>query len=170
LFGGAFGGLRLLGCDCSKLNLNSIIIGEPVIHLAMFEPLVAYTQYFALLLRAVVGLTLVLHGYPKLKSPKMAVEWMRAVGVPATAVWLAIFLEFFGGLSLLIGFLVPLVAFFAALEFALIVVVKKSKMGGKYVRMDQGASYEIDVTYLLLSLTILVLGAGALSLDALLGI
>jgi putative oxidoreductase len=134
----------------------------------MFEFLTAYAQYFALLLRVVVGFSLVLHGYPKLKSPKMAVEWMKTVGVPAVAVWLAIILEFFGGLSLIIGFLVPIVAFFAVIQFASIVLVKKTKMGGKYVRTDQGTSYEIDVTYMLLSLAMLVLGAGPLSLDALL--
>ncbi len=138
--------------------------------MTMFEFLTAYAQYFALLLRVVVGFSLVLHGYPKLKNPKMPVEGMKTVGVPAAAVWLAIILEFFGGLSLIIGFLVPIVAFFAVIQFASIVLVKKTKMGGKYVRTDQGTSYEIDVTYLLLSLAMLVLGAGPLSLDALLGV
>jgi putative oxidoreductase len=137
--------------------------------MAMFEFLTAYAQYFALLLRVVVGFSLVLHGYPKLKNPKMAIEWMKTVGVPAVVVWLAIILEFFGGLSLIIGFLVPIVAFFAVIQFACIVLVKKTKMGGKYVRTDQGTSYEIDVTYMLLSLAMLVLGAGPLSLGSLLG-
>ncbi len=138
--------------------------------MTMFEFLTAYAQFFALLLRVVVGFSLVLHGYPKLKNPKMSVEGMKTVGVPAAAVWLAIILEFFGGLSLIIGFLVPIVAFFAVIQFASIVLVKKTKMGGKYVRTDQGTSYGIDVTYLLLSLAMLVLGAGPLSLDALLGV
>jgi putative oxidoreductase len=150
----------------------SILVFESlvVVILTMFGFLTAYTQYFALVLRVVVGFSLVLHGYPKLKNPKMAIEWMKTVGVPAVAVWLAIILEFFGGLSLIIGFLVPIVAFFAAIQFACIVLVKKTKMGGKYMRTDQGSSYEIDVTYMLLSLAMLVLGAGPLSLSSLLGV
>lgn len=138
--------------------------------MTMFQFLTAYSQYFALILRVVVGFSLVLHGYPKLKNPKMVIEWMKTVGVPAVVVWLAIILEFFGGLSLIIGFLVPIVAFFAAIQFACIVLVKKTKMGGKYMRTDQGTSYEIDVTYMLLSLAMLVLGAGPLSLSSLLGV
>jgi len=136
----------------------------------MFEPLIAYTPYLALLLRVVGGFSLTLHGYPKLKNPQASIGWMKSVGVPAVAVWLAIILEFFGGLALIIGFLVPIVAFFMVVQFAAICLVKKAKLSGRYIRMDQGVSYEIDVMYLIMGLALFTLGAGALSIDALLGI
>ena len=95
---------------------------------------------------------------------------MKTVGVPPVAVWMAIILEFFGGLALIIGFLVPIVAFFMVVQFAAICLVKKGKLSGRYIRMDQGVSYEIDVMYLIMGLVLFTLGAGAFSIDALLGI
>ena len=135
----------------------------------MFELLTPYTPYLALLLRVVVGVTMVMHGYPKLKNPQQTVQWTKGLGVPAVATYLAIVLEFFGGIALVIGFIVPIVAFFIALEMVGNTILKAVKMKAHYLQMTEHA-YEIDITYLLLAITLLVLGAGAFSLDALLGL
>ena len=47
------------------------------------------------------------------------------------------------------------------------VIMKKTKMKATYIGKD---SYEIDITYLILSLVLIVLGAGALSVDSVIGI
>jgi putative oxidoreductase len=112
---------------------------------------------------------MVLHGYPKLKNPNQSLQWTKSLGVPAAATILAIILEFFGGISLVIGFIVPIVAFFLALEMIGNTLLKKMKMKLPYIGLQNPASYELDITYLLLAITLVVLGAGALSVDALLG-
>ena len=133
------------------------------------ESLVPYTYYLALLLRVWVGVNFVVHGYPKLgKSREQTLQWTKSLGVPAGLTYAAIILEFFGGLSLIIGFIVPIVSFFIALEMIGASILKKSKMKGQYI--GGTVAYELDVTYLLLAISLIVLGAGAFSIDAALGL
>jgi uncharacterized membrane protein YphA (DoxX/SURF4 family) len=94
---------------------------------------------------------------------------MNGLGVPVIATCLAIMLEFFGGLALVIGFLVPIVAFFLALEMIGNTLLKRLKVKASYLQTVPGA-FEIDVTCLLLAIPLLVLGAGALSIDAIIGL
>jgi len=113
---------------------------------------------------------MVMHGYPKLKNPKQTIGWTKGLGVPVVATWLAIILEFFGGIALIIGLIVPIVAFFIMLEMIGNVSLKKTKMKSPYIAGQNPAAYEIDITYLLLAVTLIVLGAGIFSIDALLGL
>lgn len=131
--------------------------------------LLPYTAYLALVLRVWVGVNFVAHGYPKLgKGTQQTLQWTKSLGVPASLTYAAIVLEFFGGLSLIIGFIVPIVAFFVALEMIGASILKKTKMKGQYI--GGTVAYELDVTYLLLAIALIVLGAGALSLDSVLGL
>ncbi|MGA8858071.1 MAG: DoxX family protein [Candidatus Bathyarchaeia archaeon] len=134
----------------------------------LFSVLLPYTAYLALLLRVWVGANFVAHGYPKLgKAKAQTLQWTKSLGVPTIATYLAIILEFFGGLSLIIGFIVPIVAFFIALEMVGAILLKKTKMKAPYMGQN---SYEIDITYLMLAIALLVLGAGLLSVDSFLGL
>jgi putative oxidoreductase len=134
----------------------------------LFGVLLPYTGYLALFLRVWVGVNFVAHGYPKLgKSRQQTLKWTKSLGVPALATYLAIVLEFFGGLSLIIGFIVPIVGFFIALEMIGAILLKKTKMKAPYMGQN---SYEIDITYLMLAIALLVLGAGLLSVDSFLGL
>ena len=72
----------------------------------IFDFLIFYTPYLALLLRVVMGVTFVMHGYPKLKDPKATLKWTESLGVPAAATIVAIVLEFFGGIALILGLIV----------------------------------------------------------------
>ena len=134
----------------------------------MFQMLLPYTSFLALFLRVWVGVNFVAHGYPKLgKGRQQTLQWTKSLGVPALATYLAIILEFFGGLSLIIGFIVPIVGFFIALEMTGAIFLKKTKMKAPYMGQN---SYEIDITYLMLAIALVVLGAGLLSVDAFLGL
>lgn len=125
-----------------------------------------YAGWLALLFRVWVGANFVGHGYPKIgRARQQTLQWTRGLGVPAVLTYLAIILEFFGGLSLIIGFLVPMVGFFIALEMAGAIILKRNKMKAPYMGQN---SYEVDITYLMLGLALLVLGAGPLSIDSLL--
>ena len=134
------------------------------------DTLMVYTPYLALLLRVVVGASLVMHGYPKLKNPQATLKWTGDLGVPAAATVAVIVLEFFGGIALILGFLVPIVAFFIALEMIGNIALKKTKMKAPYLIGENAAAYETDALYILLAVTMIVLGAGAFSLSAPLGI
>ncbi len=133
------------------------------------QSLLPYTAYLALLLRVWVGANFVAHGYPKIsKSRQQTLQWTKSLRVPAALTYAAIILEFFGGLSLIIGFIVPIVAFFIVLEMIGASILKKTKMKGQYI--GGTVAYELDVTYILLAISLIVLGAGAFSLDSALGL
>jgi uncharacterized membrane protein YphA (DoxX/SURF4 family) len=78
----------------------------------LLEPLLSYTPYVALAVRVMFGATLMIHGRPKLNKERRAqtIATFRAQGVPPTAVILGIVLEFFGGLFLVLGLIVSVVA------------------------------------------------------------
>jgi putative oxidoreductase len=137
----------------------------------LLEPLLPCLPYLALVLRVAVGASLMVHGYPKLsgEGKKGAIAFMKSQGVPGSAAVVSGILEFFGGLFLVVGLIVPVVSLFFMLQFGSIILLKGRKMKMKYIAPGK-PNYEIDVTYLLLSLVLLVLGAGALSLDGLIGL
>ena len=136
---------------------------------ALLQGLLLYTPYLALLLRVWVGINFVAHGNPKLgRSRGQTLQWTKSLGVPAGLAYAAIILEFFGGLSLIIGFMVPIVSFFIALEMIGASILKKSKMKGQYI--GGTVAYELDVTYLLLAIALIILGAGAFSIDSAMGL
>jgi putative oxidoreductase len=137
----------------------------------LLEPLLPYTPYLALLIRVLVGASLVVHGYPKMGKTgrEQAIGFMKSMGVPGVAAVLAAILEFFGGFFLIGGFIVPIVALFLSIQFAAIIVMKKRKMKAVYISPGK-PNYEIDATYLFLCIVLFVLGAGALSIDGLLGL
>ncbi len=123
------------------------------------------TPYLALVLRIVMGATFVMHGYPKLKNPKETLKWTESLGVPAAVTIAAIVLEFFGGIALIIGLMVPIVAFFIALEMIGTIALKKTKMKAPYLIGQNASAYETDVTYILLALTLIILGPGVFSVS-----
>jgi len=133
-------------------------------------PFLADTSYLALAVRLFLGISLVMHGYPKVKGGwRQGGQWMKSMGVPATTAVFATIIEFFGGLLLVIGLIVPIVAAFAAIQFASIIGMKASKMKAPYISMEAGKpTYEIDAFYLVLAVVLLVLGAGVLSIDSVL--
>jgi uncharacterized membrane protein YphA (DoxX/SURF4 family) len=90
----------------------------------------------------------------------------QRLGIPTKATYTAAILEFFGGLFLIIGLIVPIVALFFAIFMIANVIMKKRKMNAAYIA-SQGVSYEIDITYLIIiSIVLIVIWAGALSIDS----
>ena len=123
-----------------------------------------------LVYRLVLGITLLIHGYPKLKDgAKGAGQWMQSMGIPSWTAFLAMLVEVVGGIAIVLGFLTRLAAFFLAIFMIANILMKKNKMKAVYVSTEK-PSYEVDVLYLLLAITLLVLGPGPLSLDSALGI
>lgn len=136
----------------------------------MSDPSLTFVPYLGLVVRIWVGANMMMHGYSKLKNLKQAAaETKQILGIPIGATYTATILEFFGGLFLIIGLIVPLIGLFFAIFMIANVIMKKTKMKAAYI--DPGkASYEIDITYLILSIVLIVLGAGALSVDSVIGL
>ncbi len=137
----------------------------------LLEVLGPYQPELLLILRIGVGATLLLHGLPKAQGGRVqAGQWMTSMGIPARAADLVTVLETAGAAFLIIGLITPLVGLFFVLQFGSIIWMKTSKMHAVLVSMDsKKPTFEIDLTFLLLALVFLFLGAGPLSLDGLLG-
>ncbi len=101
------------------------------------EPFIGYAPYLALLMRLFLGASLTIHGYPKVKGGwKRSGQWVKSMGIPAVA---ATIVEFFGGIFLMLGLIVPVVSAFAAVEFAAIIAMKRSKMHARYISLSRGS-------------------------------
>jgi putative oxidoreductase len=136
----------------------------------MSEPFLAFVPYLALVTRIWVGANMMIHGYSKLRNLKQAAEETKqTLGIPVGAAYTATILEFFGGLFLIIGLIVPIVGLFFAIFMIANVIMKKTKMNAAYIALGK-ASYEIDITYLILSIILIVIGAGTLSVDSVIGL
>ena len=133
----------------------------------ILEPLLPYTPDLALLARVLVGTNFVLHANLKLpkKGREQAAQWMKGLGLPPVAASLATTLELVGGIFLIVGLLVPVVAFFFAIEMISTSALNKVKMKKAYI-----GGYELDVLYILLAIMLFVLGGGALSIDSVIGL
>jgi putative oxidoreductase len=135
------------------------------------ETFLAYVPYIALLTRAWLGGNMMIHGYSKLRNIKKTVEEMKqGLGIPMTATYISTILEFFGGIFLIIGLIVPVIGLFFTIFMIANIIMRKTKMNAVYIALSSKPSYEIDITYLILSLSLIVLGAGTLSMDSLIGL
>lgn len=122
-----------------------------------------------LLVRLILGLGLVIHGWQKITSPGGAFGWMGpGAPIPGFLQGLATLSEFGGGLAVLVGLLTPL-ASLGILTTMLVAIYKVGIEGANpFVHPEGGASYETAVAYLALALLMLFSGPGRLSLDYLL--
>ena len=116
-----------------------------------------------LVLRLVVGLAFVFHGWPKIQS---ATNWMGPPEVmPEMVQALVAFAEFGGGIALVLGLLTRL-ASIGIITVMIGAIVKVHLPKGDPFVNPGGSSYELAAVYLACGILFLVLGPGRLSLDA----
>ncbi len=135
----------------------------------LFDLLLPYVGYLALVLRVWVGANFVIHARPKLQNLPQTVQNMKGMGVPAGATYAATALELGGGVALILGLLVPIVGLLFVVFMVANSIMKKRKMQADYISMAK-PSYEVDALYLALALVLVFLGAGVFSIDGALGI
>lgn len=121
------------------------------------------TSVALLILRVVVGLAFILHGYGKIQNP---MAWMGPDSpIPGIFQFLAAFSEFAGGIALIIGLLTPLASLGMASTMVVATAFHALVQKDPFVSKG-GPSYELALVYLCILLVIIAVGPGKLSLDA----
>ena len=117
-----------------------------------------------LLVRLVMGIAFILHGWPKIQNP---MGWMNAMGssVPSFLQALAVLAEVGGGIGLILGLLTPIAAFGLVCQMLGALILVHFPQGHAFVSQS-GPSYELPLVYLVVSILLIALGPGKWSLDA----
>ena len=135
------------------------------------ESIGRYADWAPVLLRVALGLILIVHGYDKLYvtgvSNVAAFFSSVHVPLPAIAAWIAGFVEFFGGILILVGLLTRIVAFLVSIEFLIILYLKIVSWKVPLVDFKTGVGgYQLDLLIFAVALALFLRGAGIkLSLD-----
>ena len=88
-------------------------------------------------------------------------------GTPGVLQAIAAFAEFVGGIALIVGFATPLFAFLLACNMLVAIFVVSIPHGGVFVSSNPGKpGFELALIYLAATLTLILIGAGAYSVDA----
>ncbi|MEL6928584.1 MAG: DoxX family protein [Cyanobacteria bacterium J06600_6] len=154
---------------------------EPILNLwrSLFPVFPIGMQGYALLaLRVGLGVLFVIHGYPKLIHLK---TWSKALKMPLWLCFLSASSMFLGGFCLIAGFLTPFacIALLCSMVFALVLEIT---LGLPFVAPDpylipegdyegpngkgEPPSQEKAFVFILMLVTLLILGAGGFSIDA----
>ena len=115
-----------------------------------------------LVLRLVVGIAFILHGWPKIQNP---MHWMGDKVTPILQLASAL-AEFGGGIALILGFLTPIAAASLAINMIFALVLVHFPQHQPFVGGGPGGSFELPLVYLAIMIALLGTGPGAYSLDA----
>ena len=116
-----------------------------------------------LLLRLVVGLAFMFHGYGKIQNP---FSWMGPdAQIPDFFQMLAAVSEFGGGLAWMLGLVTPLASFGLACTMTVAVRMHAFGLHDPFVSQTGGRSYEPAIVYLCVAVLLLLAGPGRFSLD-----
>ena len=116
-----------------------------------------------LLLRLIVGIAFLLHGWGKIQNP---LSWMPpASGVPAFLQFLAAISEFGSGLALILGLLTRFAMLGLAFTMLIATAMHAAVMKDPFVNMAGGSSFEPALGYFGIAILFLAMGPGKYSLD-----
>ena len=131
----------------------------------LFKPprLCARVSAGLLILRLVVGLAFIFHGYGKIQNP---FGWMGPdASIPGVFQALAAVSEFGGGLFWMLGLFMPLASLGLACTMTVAVRMHAFMLHDPFVSQTGGRSYEPAIVYLCVAVLLLLAGPGRLSLD-----
>ncbi len=132
-------------------------------------------NYVATLLRLVLGIVFFAHGAQKLLGwfggfgfTGTMGFFTHQLGIPAPFAFLAIMAEFLGGLGLILGFLSRIAAFGIACNMAVAVAMVHHNFGlfMNWYGNQKGEGFEFHLLAVAMLLAVMILGSGALSVDA----
>lgn len=131
----------------------------------MIQPLFVFNDWALLILRVVLGVILIAHGYPKLRDLKGTSEWMGSLGLRPGIVFAlgVVLVEFFGGLALIAGVFTQVIAVLVVLQF-LVIIFKVNRAKGLK------GGYELDLLIAATAALLATTGGGLFGLDSTFGI
>lgn len=122
-----------------------------------------FSDLALLLIRVVVGLAFMLHGWGKIQNP---FGWMGPDAfAPGALQALAALSEFGGGLAWILGLLTPLASLGIACTMAVAFSTHAVLRGDPFVSMTGGPSSELAAVFFCIALLLIATGPGRLSLD-----
>ncbi len=123
-----------------------------------------YGDLALLVLRVVLGIIFVVHGWSKIADLKKNSEAFRSMGFRPGAFWgtLAALLEFFGGIAFIFGIFTSALAFLFAAQFLVIILWRLGK------RHHFVGGWEFDLLIFASLLLFISLGAGHFVFDRML--
>jgi putative oxidoreductase len=138
-------------------------------------------SWYAIPLRLIVGYGFMEHGFAKLaRGPESFTHILDALGVPMPTMmaWGTILVEIFGGLAVLVGFLIPLASVPMIVVLLVAIFTVHLPNGFSSIKLQEvtaaGAhfgqpGYETDLLYLAALVALVIGGTGPLALDTLFG-
>jgi putative oxidoreductase len=132
------------------------------------NPSTTWTRDTAMLvLRLAVGVVLAYHGWLKLPDVSGFAGFVDSLGIPAPELtaYLVTYLEFLGGIALILGLATRYVAALFAIEMVFTTALVKVDVG--LIAPDGGVGAELDILILAIALSLVLAGAGRWSVDAL---
>jgi len=115
-----------------------------------------------LILRVVLGIVFVMHGWPKVAGFSQTMAGMTHMGIPAPLVALDIFTEFFGGLALIAGALARL-ASMGIIVVMLVAIFKVHLAYGFFMNWfgtQKGEGIEYHLLVIAMALMLILAGPG----------
>lgn len=114
-----------------------------------------------LLVRLVVGIAFILHGWGKIQAP---FSWMPPeAGIPAVFQFLAALSEFGGGIALILGLLTSLAMSGLAVTMAVATHMHAVVKGDPFVGRE--GSYELPLLYFTIAIMFIIVGPGKFAID-----
>lgn len=115
-------------------------------------------EWGPVVLRLILGLVFVVHGYGKLTSLDQTIGFFSTLGIPVFLTYLVVAVEFLGGLMLVAGFMTR----FASIALAIVMIVAII-----LVKASKGFSaFEYDLTLLGSLVALMLLGSGKYALES----
>jgi putative oxidoreductase len=139
----------------------------------MSDSKITSTDIGLLILRVVLGITFILHGYPKVFTGSAKwIETLRGMQVPFPEVsaWLAALSEFGGGILLVLG-VFPRIAALAIAGVMIVAIVKVHWQNGFFMdhfHQTQKHGYEFCLNLLAMATMVVCAGGGRFTLEKLL--
>lgn len=121
-----------------------------------------------LVLRLAAGVMLAYHGWLKLQDVAGFAGFVESLGIPAPDLmaYLVTYLEFLGGIALILGVATRYVAALFVVEMIFTNILVKFDIG--LIASEGGVGAELDILVLAIALSLVLAGAGRWSVDALL--
>ena len=117
-----------------------------------------------LILRVVLGITFLIHGYVKFQGGiENTVGWFASIGLPGVLAYGVAVVELVGGILLIIGLGSRIVSALYVLLMAGAIFTAKLPAG--FLGNGTGAGYELDLAFLAMALVIAINGSKLYAVD-----